>query len=322
MSISLRRLGNTDIQISPIGLGLWQFSNGGNFVGGYWASQSREQMRDIVAACITNGINWFDTAELYGNGVSEQNLARALQDANVKPGEVVAASKWNPTLRFASSIAGTIDERLDYLKPFALDLHQIHNPFSLSSVEKQANAMADLLEQGKIKSVGVSNFTAGMMVRADDTLRKRGYSLASNQMHYNLVTRGIERNGILKEAKDRGITIIAWSPLEQGLLTGRFQRNPASIDKLPWMRRNRLKIQKSILTKTLPLIELMETIGAAHNASVAQVALSWLIHANGDTVVAIPGASSPEQVAQNAAAMKVKLTEEEIGRLGEVAGRL
>lgn len=318
----MRRLGNSDIHISPIGLGLWQFSNGGNFVGGYWASQSREQMRDIVAACIANGINWFDTAELYGNGVSEKNLARALQDAHVKPGEVVSASKWNPTLRFASSISETIEDRLDCLKPYALDLHQIHNPFSLSSVEKQANAMADLLEQGKIKSVGVSNFTAGMMVRADDTLRKRGHSLASNQMHYNLMTRGIERNGILKEAKDRGITIIAWSPLEQGLLTGRFQRNPASIDKLPWMRRQRLKIQKSILGKTLPLIERMEAIGAAHQASVAQVALSWLIHAHGDTVVAIPGASSPEQVAQNAAAMKVKLTKDEIDQLNEVSAQL
>lgn len=318
----MRRLGNTSIQISPIGLGLWQFSNGGNFVGGYWESQSREQMRDIVAACITNGINWFDTAELYGNGVSEQNLSRALQDADIKPGAVVAASKWNPTLRFAGSIAATIEDRLNSLKPFALDLHQIHNPFSLSSVEKQVHAMADLMDQGKIRSVGVSNFTAGMMVRADDTLRSRGYSLASNQMHYNLMTRGIERNGILQAAKERGITIIAWSPLEQGLLTGRFQRDPAAIDKLPWMRRQRLKIQKSILTRTLPLIEAMELTGAAHNASVAQVALSWLIHANGDTVVAIPGASSAQQVAQNAAAMKLKLSDEEINRLNEVSAKL
>src|SRR5690606_22707699 len=186
----MRRLGNTSISISPIGLGLWQFSNGGNFVGGYWESQSREQMRDIVAACIAHGINWFDTAELYGNGVSEKNLAQALQDAQVKPGEVVVASKWNPTLRMASSIVNTVQDRLDCLQPYGLDLHQIHNPFSLSSVEKQIHAMADLLEAGKIKSVGVSNFTAGMMVRADDTLRQRGHALASNQMHYNLVTRG------------------------------------------------------------------------------------------------------------------------------------
>lgn len=315
----MRRLGQTDIHMSPIGLGLWQFSNGGNFVGGYWESQSREQMRDIVSACVANGINWFDTAELYGNGVSEQNLAHALQDANIQPGEVVVASKWNPTFRFASSIGKTLQTRLDCLKPYALDLHQIHNPFSLSSVEKQAYAMADLLDQGKIRSVGVSNFTAGMMTRADDALRARGYSLASNQMHYNLMARGIERNGILNEAKQRGITIITWSPLEQGLLTGRFQRDPSSIDKLPWMRRYRLKIQKSILTKTLPLIDAMEQIGKVHNASVAQVALSWLIHAHGDTVVAIPGASSIAQVVQNAGAMQVKLTGEEIERLNKIS---
>jgi aryl-alcohol dehydrogenase-like predicted oxidoreductase len=318
----MRQLGNSNIYISPIGLGIWQFSNGGNFVGGYWESQSREQMRDIVAASVANGINWFDTAELYGNGVSEQNLARALEDAHIKPGEIIVASKWNPTFRCASSIGNTIQTRLDFLKPYALDLHQIHNPFSLSSVEKQANAMADLLDQGKIRSVGVSNFTVGMMVRADETLRQRGHSLVSNQMHYNLVTRGIERNGILKEAKDRGITLIAWSPLEQGLLTGRFQRDSASINKLPWMRRQRLKIQKSILTKTLPLIDAMERIGKNNNASIAQVALSWLIYANGDTVVAIPGASSVAQVAQNAAAMKLKLNEEEIRQLNEVSGKL
>lgn len=315
----MRRLGNTNIQISALGLGLWQFSNGCNFVGGYWQSQSREQMRDIVAACVANGINWFDTAELYGNGVSEQNLARALQDANIQPGEVVVASKWNPTFRFASSIGKTLQTRLNCLHPYVLDLHQIHNPLSLSSVEKQAHAMADFLDQGTIKSVGVSNFTAGMMNRADDALRARGYSLASNQMHYNLMARGIERNGIMNEAKQRGITIIAWSPLEQGLLTGRFQRDPSSIDKLPWMRRYRLKIQKSILTKTLPLIDAMEQIGKVHGASIAQVALSWLIHAHGDTVVAIPGASSIAQVVQNAGAMQVKLTGEEIERLNKIS---
>jgi aryl-alcohol dehydrogenase-like predicted oxidoreductase len=315
----MRHLGNTKIQISAIGLGVWQFSNGGNFIGGYWQAQSRERMRDIVAACVANGINWFDTAQMYGNGTSEHNLVAALQDAKIAPGEVVIASKWNPSLKLASNIGATIGERLANLKPYMLDLHQIHNPFSLSSVEKQVNAMADLLDQGKVKSVGVSNFSANAMVRADDVLRKRGFSLASNQMHYNLITRGIERNGILNEAKSRGITIIAWSPLEQGLLSGRFQRDPSSIAKLPWMRRQRMMIQKSILTKTLPLIEAMEKIAAAHNATVAQVALSWLIHANGDTVVAIPGASSPEQVAQNAGAMKLKLTAEEIERLNQMS---
>ena len=315
----MRRLGNSTVQVSAIGLGLWQFSNGGNFVGGYWQAQTREQMRDIVAACVAHGINWFDTAELYGNGVSEQNLARALQDANIKPGEVVVASKWNPTFRFASSISATIGTRLDLIKPYALDLHQIHNPFSLSSVEKQLHAMADLLDQGKIKSIGVSNFSASAMVRADNVLRQRGYALASNQVHYNLLTRGIERNGVLNEAKQRGISIIAWSPLEQGLLTGRFQRDPSSIDKLPWMRRGRLKVQPSILARTVPLIDTLDAIGKAHNASISQVALSWLIHAHGDTVVAIPGASSVEQVAQNAKAMQLQLTAEEIQRLNEVS---
>jgi len=316
-----RRLGNTSIEISSLGLGVWQFSNGGNFIGGYWSALSREHMRDIVVACLANGINWFVTAQMYGNGTSERNLAQALQDAQIHPGQVVIATKWNPTFKTADNIGKTIGERIDNLKPFPLDLHQIHNPFSISPVEKQIHAMADLLDAGKIRSIGVSNFSAQAMAKADDLLRTRGHSLASNQVHYNLVVRGIERNGILQEAKDRGITIIAWSPLEQGLLSGRFHRDPTSMARLPWMRRGRLAIQGSVLKSCAPLIDVLERVAGAHQASMAQVALAALVNAHGNTVVAIPGASSTEQVVQNAAAMNLSLSNDELGAIMDVSSR-
>ena len=313
----MRTLGNTDIQISALGLGTWQFSNGGNFVGGFWDALPPDLMRDIVAAAVDNGITWFDTAQMYGNGTSEHNLVRALRAASKKPGDVVIASKWWPVLKTAQNLVDTIDERLACLEGFPLDLHQIHQPLSISSVAKQMHAMADLLDAGKIRSAGISNFTAKAMAKADDVLRARGHSLASNQVRYNLLARHIERNGVLQEAKDRGITIIAWSPLEQGMLSGRFHSDPASIKKLPWMRRQTITLQKSRFEKSRPLIETLQRIAAAHNASCTQVALSWLIHSHGDTVVAIPGASSVAQVQQNAGALTLALTDAERNEIEE-----
>lgn len=313
----MRKLGNTDIQISALGLGTWQFSNGGNFVGGYWDALPADRMRDIVAAALASGINWFDTAQMYGNGASERNLARALKDAGKQPGDAVIATKWWPVLKTANNLRATMDERLACLEGFAVDLHQVHQPLSISSVEKQMHAMADLLDAGKIRSAGISNFSAKAMARADDVLRARGYSLASNQVRYNLLARQIERNGILQAAKERGITIIAWSPLEQGMLSGRFHREPERMAQLPWMRRQALALQKSRISKSLPLIEALERIAQAHNASCTQVALSWLIHSHGDTVVAIPGASSVAQVEQNAGAMALQLSDTERNELDE-----
>ena len=315
----MRTLGNTNIQISALGLGTWQFSNGGNFVGGYWEALPADTMRDIVSAAIANGINWFDTAQMYGNGTSERNLAHALTAAGKRPGDVVIATKWWPVLKTADNLRATMDDRLACLAGFPVDLHQIHQPLSISSVEKQIHVMADLLDAGKIGSVGISNFTARAMCKADDVLRSRGYSLAANQVRYNLLARQIERNGILQEAKDRGITIIAWSPLEQGMLSGRFHREPDRIARLPWMRRYALLLQKSRIAKSLPLIEVMERIAVAHGASVTQVALSWLIHSHGNTVVAIPGASSVAQVEQNAGALRLHLTDAERNAMDEAS---
>lgn len=315
----MRKLGNTDIAISALGLGTWQFSNGGNFVGGYWDALPAERMRDIVTAAVDNGINWFDTAQMYGNGTSERNLVRALGAASKKPGDVVIATKWWPVLKTANNLRDTMDDRLACLEGFPIDLHQIHQPLSVSSVEKQIHVMADLLDAGKIRSVGVSNFSAKAMCKADDVLRSRGYSLASNQVHYSLMARQIERNGILQEARNRGMTIIAWSPLEQGMLSGRFHREPGRIARLSWMRRSALWFQTSRLTKSLRLIEAMERIALAHNASVPQVALSWLIHSHGDTVVAIPGASSVAQVEQNAGALNLLLSDAERNEIDEAS---
>ena len=306
-----RRLGQTDIRITPIGLGVMQFSGRGIFRF-MFPKLPAETMNSIVQAALDGGINWFDTAEVYGKGYSEQALANALKTAGQADGDVIVATKWFPFFRTARNIPRTISNRQRNLDGFTIDLYQIHLPYSFSSPEAEMNAMAELVKIGKIRSVGVSNFSAGQMRRAHAALAKHGLPLASNQVHYSLINRGIESNGILDAAKELGITIIAWSPLESGLLTGKFHKDPNTLRKRPVARRLRLRRR---LEKSRSLIVDLEEIAAAHGLTPAQVALNWLVNFHGDTVVAIPGASKVYHAQQNAGAMNFSLSEEEMARI-------
>jgi aryl-alcohol dehydrogenase-like predicted oxidoreductase len=312
-----RRLGRTSIEITPIGLGCWQFSGGSGLVGGYWEALPQETVDEIVRVSLAGGINWFDTAEIYGRGRSEQALARALQAAGQKDGDVVIATKWWPVPRTAKSIGATIGERLRCLGGFSIDLHQVHQPFSFSSVEAQMEAMAELVAAGKIRAVGVSNFSAARMRRAHAALERRGIPLASNQVRYSLVDRRIESNGVLAAARELGVTIIAYSPLGQGILSGRFHADPALIRSRPGPRRHMAAFRPSGLARTRPLVDELQRIAAARAATASQVALNWLLHVHGETVVAIPGASRPRHAEEAAGAMAFRLTDEEMSRLDD-----
>lgn len=311
-----RRLGATDIHITPIGLGCWQFSNGGGIVGGYWPALPQETANAIVAASLEGGINWFDTAEIYGKGGSERALSQALCAAGKSPGEVIVATKWWPTARPADSIRTTIDERLRFLDPFGIDLHQVHQPFAFATVAAQMNAMADLVEAKKIRAAGVSNFSASRMRRAHAALRKRGLALASNQMLYNLLDRRIERTGVMAAAKELGITIIAYSPLAQGILSGKFHDDPSRIETAG-MRKYRGDFRKSGLARSKALVDELRAIANAHGVTASQVALAWTISFHGDTLVAIPGATKPHHVGDLTASMQLKLTDLEMQRIDE-----
>ncbi|MFC1791916.1 aldo/keto reductase, partial [Gemmatimonadota bacterium] len=192
---SLRPLGASGIRVSPVGLGCWQFSAGKGLIGGYWEALSQERVQSIVRVSLEGGVTWFDTAEAYGNGASEEALAQALKALEIAPGDVVVATKWQPFLRRAGSIARTIEERLHRLGGYPIDLHQVHSPLSLSTVRAEMDSMARLVEEGKIRSVGVSNFPVGMMRKAHEVLSRRGIPLASNQIHYSLLRRRAEANG-------------------------------------------------------------------------------------------------------------------------------
>ena len=322
-----RTLGQTDLEISPIGLGCWQFSQGKNLTGRMWSVLDQGTMDAVVAAALDGGLTWFDTAQAYGNGASERALSAALKRRGVAPGAVVVATKWLPIAKRARDIPRTIGTRIGCLQPYPIDLFQVHSPGSLSSIPAQMREMAKLVHAGKVRSIGVSNFSAKQMAQAAAALRDEGLTLASNQVRINLLDRRIESNGVLAAAQGLGVTLIAYSPLAQGALTGRYHDDPGLARTLPWGRRSRLSPSSRFLTpkglqRTAPLIAELRAVGEAHDATVAQVALAWLVTHYGDTVVAIPGASRPEQAAAAAAAMDVGLTQAEMARIDAVSAAI
>jgi aryl-alcohol dehydrogenase-like predicted oxidoreductase len=150
------------------------------------------------------------------------------------------------------------------------------------------------------------------MRRACAALEKRGLPLASNQVQFSLLDRSIESNGILEAAQELGVTIIAWSPLTRGVLTGKFHRDPQKLKQTPFGRR---LVMRRLLEKSKTIVEALEEIALAHEATATEVALSWTIHVHGESVVAIPGASKARHAQEAAAAMKLELTEEEMAQL-------
>lgn len=319
-----RRLGRTDIEISSVGLGCWQFSQGKGLTGSMWSVLSQDNIDAVVEKALEGGSDWFDTAEAYGNGRSERTLSTALKNLNVEVGEVAIATKWLPIFRTATNLARTIDTRLNCLQGYPIDLYQIHIPFSFSSIPSQMREMAKLLHAGKIRSIGVSNFSASQMENANKALQAEGLVLASNQVLISLLDRRIEQNGVLEAARKLGITLIAYSPLAQGVLTGKFHADPNLAKNLPTGRRSRFSPASRAfgaknVARTTPLIEALRSVAEDHGATTSQIALAWLITYYGDTVVAIPGASRPEQAGENAAAMALKLTEKELSRIEEIS---
>ena len=314
-----RRLGKSDLMVSPIGLGCWQFSRGRGLGGSYWPNLPDEEITGIIEASLAGGINWFDTAESYGGGESEKSLAQALKRLGKAPGDIIIATKWRPVFRTAKSIAKTIDERLDILGNFPIDLYQIHNPFSFSSIEAQIRSMAELVKNRKIRYVGVSNFSAKQMRISHDLLREQGMPLVSNQVRYSLLDRKIEQNGILETARELGISIIAYSPLAQGLLSGKFHDDPKLIQSRGGYRKYMGAFRPRGLDQTRAVVMAVREVAQKHNATLSQIALSWVTNARGEAVVAIPGATHINQAKENAASMAVQLTKDELDYLDKVA---
>ena len=312
--MALRKLGKSALLVSPIGLGTWQFSGGPAGSKYFWKNLTQDIMNGIVKSSFDKGINWYDTAEIYGSGRSERALSKALQTSNITE-NVLIATKWNPILRRARSITKTFPKRVSNLSPYTIDLHQIHNPYSFSSISKQLSEMHQLLKNDQIKAIGVSNFSISKMTKSYEILENMGSFLSSNQVKYSIFDRKIESKGLLDKAKELGITIIAYSPLEQGLATGIYHKNDQLVKNIPFIRRRRIKKK---FKKSKKAIDELEQISILHDCTIAQIALSWITNAHDETVIAIPGASSVSQAVSNAESMKIKLSKDELTSIDEL----
>jgi aryl-alcohol dehydrogenase-like predicted oxidoreductase len=317
-AIPLRSLGKSSIMVTPIGLGAMELSGGGRWLGWIYPAIPQTEKNAIIKTALDGGVNWFDTAEIYGGGVSERSLVAGLKAAGKTDQDVVVATKWFPLFRRASNIPRSIDTRLHYLDGYSIGNYMVHQPYSFSSPEAEMNAMADLVEAGKIRSVGVSNYNTSRMQRAHAALEKRGLPLAVNQMEYSLLRREIETNGVLELAKTLGVTIIAYTPLASGLLTGKYHQHPELL-KHGGIRKALLKRD---LERTRPLITAMAEIAIRHEATIGQVALNWVINFHGEVVVTIPGATNARQAGENAGAMKFRLSPAELALLDELSQKL
>ncbi|MGF1507179.1 MAG: aldo/keto reductase [Anaerolineae bacterium] len=296
-------LGPDGPAVVPMGIGTWSWGD-----SLFWdfnqGDYTTEDIGRAFQASIDAGITLFDTAEVYGNGQSE----RILGDLVRKSGrdDLLVATKWFPyPWRFFAkqSIPSTLHDSLDRLGVEHVQLYQVHWPFHTAAIATVMEGMQIAVEQGLTRQIGVSNYDLYQTRRAQVYLQEMGLSLAANQIQYSLVNREIEKNGLLEHCLESNITVIAYSPLAQGMLTGKY-----TPDNPPGGAR-RTRYGKSFLTQITPLIALMEEIGRSHGGKTpAQVALNWVI-AKG--AVPIPGAKNLGQAEENIGALGWSLAPEE-----------
>lgn len=306
-------LGQNGLTVPPVCIGTWAW--GDKVFWNYGSDYDSKQLKEAFDAALEAGTNFFDTAEIYGFGQSEEFLGQFMQQNNKT---VQIATKFGPLpWRFtAQSVSDALTDSLKRLQVEQVALYQVHWPFTfLMSQETLMNALADEYKRGRIAAIGVSNYSAEQMREAHKILADRGVPLAVNQVRYSLLTRQIEKSGITDTAKQLGVTLLAYSPLAQGRLTGKYR--PDSNQKPTGARAFDPQFSQAGLQKIEPVISLLRQIGDLRDRTPAQVALNWLI-AQGN-VVAISGAKTAQQVQQNAGALGWRLTDDEISQLEQVS---
>jgi len=313
-----------------MGVGTWQW--GDTFVWQYGRGYAAAEVRAAYDAAIAANLTFFDTAEVYGLGRSERFLGEFTSSAarsgvarsiaarsGATPGDsqaVRVATKYFPApWRFTrGSVVRALRGSLKRLRRPQVDLYQIHWPSPTIKIETLMAGLADAAEAGLARAVGVSNFDLGQTELAHATLAQRGVPLASNQVHYSLLNRKVERAGLLARCAALGVTLIAYSPLEMGLLTGKY-----TPDNPPTGSRAR-RYPRDYLARIQPLVARLGEMGQAHNGRTpAQVALNWTMCKG---TLPIPGAKNAHQVQQNGGALGWRLTPAEVAELDEASSAI
>jgi aryl-alcohol dehydrogenase-like predicted oxidoreductase len=273
----------------------------------YGPSQGAEEEERALEASLAAGVNLIDTAAMYSSGASETRVGELARDR-----EVLIATKFPPSpFSRDDDFPKALEDSLRRLRVSTIDLYQIHFPSRRLDIPKLMDHLASAVEAGKVKAVGVSNYSAEEMRLAHAELAKRGIPLASNQVQYSLLYRKPEVDGVLEACKELGITLIAYSPLAMGALTGKY----SSKSRASGMRRFLPNFRGKSLDEVQPVVALLREIGERYSKSPSQVALRWLIE--NEAVLPIPGAKNSRQAADNAGALSFSLTAQEIEALDQ-----
>ncbi len=303
-----RTLAGTDVRIPDLGVGTWAWGDKSTWgMGSYDSSITEQTIRDAWDACIENGVTLFDTAEVYGGGESERIIGRLLKADVGRRKDIVIATKFMPLpykLNVTSALVDAAKKSIDRMGIDKIDLYQLHGPISLRGHGALADAMAAAKQQGLIDGIGVSNYSAKETRSIAQELEKRGLKLASNQFEFSLLRTGPLDNGLVAACAALDVTVLAYSPIGQGRLTGKYSaQNP------PPGKRN---FSAHPMEKVDEVVSVLRRIGDAHERTPAQVALQWLI-AKG--AVPIPGAKNRKQAEDNAGGKGWSMTSDELAEL-------
>ena len=288
-----RQLGNSDLQITRLGVGAWAIGGGGWEFG--WGPQDDNDSVAAIHAALEAGINWIDTAAVYGLGHSEQVVARALEGHTHRPYVFTKCSMvWDERREIghslkAESIRRECEASLRRLKVDTIDLYQIHWPDPDQDIEEGWSEMARLRQAGKVRNIGVSNFNADQMKRAGKIA-----PITSLQPPYSLLSRDVE-SATLPYVQKNNIGVIVYSPMYSGLLSGTMTRERiAGFAADDWRRRN-ANFQEPLLSRNLGVVEALRAIGRAYSRTPGEVAIAWTLH-NPAVTAAIVGVRNPRQV--------------------------
>lgn len=309
-----RQLGNTDLELTTIGLGTWAI--GGPWQMGWGPQDDNEAIATILHA-LDKGINWIDTAAIYGLGHSEELIGKALKQTTQKP---LIATKcgllWDDQGRKVNclkseSIRKECDASLKRLGIEAIDLYQIHHPQPDEDIEQAWEEMTKLVQQGKVRYIGVSNFHIEQIERICKI-----HAVASLQPKYSMLHRQVEEQ-LLAYCAQNNIGVIVYSPMARGLLTGKFSQERLSGLPLDDHRRRNQDFHDPRFTATLQLVDHLQPIAERNGKTVAQLAISWVLRRT-EVTAAIVGARKPEQIAETCAAQDWSLTDEDVQEIEQL----
>jgi aryl-alcohol dehydrogenase-like predicted oxidoreductase len=317
LAMQMRQLGSTDLKLTTVGLGTWAM--GGPWQYG-WGPQDDDEAIGAIRAALDSGINWIDTAPAYGLGHSEEMIGKVLKQTKAKPfiatkcGILWNQKKEKVTCLERRSVRRECDDSLKRLGVDVIDLYQIHWPDPEEQIEQAWEEMAKLADEGKVRHIGVSNFSIEQIERV-----RKIHPVASLQPPYSMLHREVE-DGLLEYCAQLNIGVVAYSPMQRGLLTGKFSQQRLASLPLDDHRRRNADFQEPRFSAALELVEQLQEIAGRNGRTCAQLALSWVLRRS-EVTAAIAGARRPDQIAETVQASDWNLSAKDADEIEQLLGK-